>query len=456
MNWTRLTIILVAGSAAIIAIAAFVRQSQPQTLNAQEQTAQVELIDLDVRVEASGNIAPAREVPLEFGNTYVVREVLVEEGDTVRAGDVIATLDMEEYDILVDNARIDFERRDNSFNDIVAPPRDVDLIAAQAGVDAAEAEFWAAGQTAPTEEEVEIARLGVEVAKNDLWQGQLNRDITEQIGPEFRTTAGQNGFAQNIQENDRVNQLETGVDVAALEFEDIQDDGPDGNTFGASVESVANAEVNLDNTVNPDEFDVELSALNLHRAALNLERLEVQIVDMQIVAPFDGIIIENNLNVGELPPDGAAVIIADNTTFEVELEVDETDVVNLVRGMPVDITIDALPEANLAGSITTIDVLPLPEESVPTYRVSVTLDPSNEPIQSGMSADGEIVVTQLTDVPAVPTRYLETDADGTFVTVIEAGETRRVPVVTGRTSGIFTQIIDGLTPGQRIVLPETE
>ncbi|MEO1443935.1 MAG: hypothetical protein AAFV33_26285, partial [Chloroflexota bacterium] len=93
--------------------------------------------------------------------------------------------------------------------------------------------------------------------------------------------------------------------------------------------------------------------------------------------------------------------------------------------------------------------------SVPTYRVTVTLDPFAEDIRSGMTANGEVVIDELTDATVVPTQYLEVTPDGTFVTILEAGEVSRVAVTTGRVSGRFTQIVDGVTPGQRIVLPES-
>ncbi|MEL7235424.1 MAG: biotin/lipoyl-binding protein, partial [Chloroflexota bacterium] len=202
MTFGRIIGIAAIGGIILVATVAVINQPNQQNIEAQLDTTTAQLMDIDVNVEATGKIAPAREVPMEFGNNYTVAEVFFEEGDTVREGDVIATLDMAEFDLTVASAQNQFAADSNTFDSIVAPPRDVDLAAAQAGLDAAEADYWAAGQTAPTEEEIAIAELEIEVARNDLWQGQLNRDIQEQIGPEFRTNAGQNGNAQIIQLND--------------------------------------------------------------------------------------------------------------------------------------------------------------------------------------------------------------------------------------------------------------
>ncbi|MEM6527069.1 MAG: efflux RND transporter periplasmic adaptor subunit [Chloroflexota bacterium] len=456
MTFGRIIGIAAIGGIILIATVAVINQPNQQAIEANFDTTTAQLMDIDIDVEATGKIAPAREVPMEFGNNYTVSEIFFDEGDTVREGDVIAMLDMADFDLTVASARNSLDAQSNQFDSIVAPPRDVDLQAAQAGLDAAEADYWAAGQTAPSDEEIAIAEIQIEAAKNDLWQGQLNRDIQEQIGPEFRTNAGQNGNAQLIQLNDGLNQLETGIEVAELQLERTVEQGPSGSAFGASVQALTNAEIVLENTLNPDATDVELAALSIHRAALSVERLEVQVVDMQLVAPFDGIITEMNLEVGELPPRNIpALTLADTSTLTVDLEVDEIDVVNLINGMPVDITVDALPEGEFTGSITSIDLLPIPGESVPTYRVTVTLDPFSEDIRSGMTANGLVVVDELTDVTVVPTQYLEVTTDGTFVTILEAGEVSRVAVTTGRVSGRFTQVVEGVTPGQRIVLPES-
>lgn len=452
MNWLRTFSIIGLIAVIVGGTAAFVQRTGQE---AQEiETAAVELRDIDVSINAMGNVEPAQESYLAFGSSYVVSEIYVEEGDTVRAGDVLARLDLEDYELVVASAETDLARQQNTFDSIVNPPREVDVMAAQAAVDAAEAAYWAAGQTAPTEEEIEVSRIEVELAKNRLWQSQLERDMLEQIPIEFRGSDTLNPRAQEIQVNDGLNQQEIGIEIARQQYQEVQGQGPAGDQFGSSVEAIAAAEISLDNLLNPDTYDVELAALAVHQAALNLESAQAQIVNLEIIAPFDGIVTQNNLNVGEIPPAGPAMVIADTSVLVIQLEVDETDVVNLSLGMPVDVTIEALPESELRGTITHIDLLPMPGKAVPTYQVEVTLNPTAERVQSGMSATGTIAVEQIADAVVVPTRYLEATDEGTFATIIEEGETRRVAVVTGRTSGGYTQIVNGLTPGQRVVLPE--
>jgi HlyD family secretion protein len=454
MNWQR--ILGIGGVIAVIVVgtAAFMRTPLPQNTAEDLQTAEVELRDLEMNVTADGKVAVLQQVPMQFGAYYTVREVLVEEGDTVRAGDVIALLDTTDYELALQTAQTDYERKRNTFDRIVNPPRDVDLMAAQASLDAAEADYWAAGETAPSEEEIAMARLGIDAAKNDLWQAQLNRDITVQISPNFRSSPYQNPYAQEVQLNDGLNQAETAIGIAETQYDKTLDMGPDGNLFGASREAIAQAEISLDNLLNPDDYDVTMAALAVHQAALTVEQIEAQAVDFQLVAPFDGIVTESNLEVGQLPPAGAAVVLADTSVLTVDLEVDETDVARLTADMPVTLTVDALPEVELTGTITTIDYLPMPQKSVPTYRVTVALAPSAEAVQPGMTAAGTMVTESITDAVVIPTYYITQTDDGAFVNVIIDGALQQVAVTTGHTSGGYTQILDGLTPGQRVALVE--
>ncbi len=416
-------------------------------------SANVELGELPVRVDATGSVEAAAEVPLSFGMQYSVVEVLVDEGDSVRAGDVLAVLDTTDYELALASAETELARQQNAFDNLIAPPRDVDVDAAEAALDAAEAAQFAAWMSQPSEEEIEIARLNIELAQNELWQGQLERDQLQLVAPEFRNLdPNTNARAQDIFANNGVEALDTAVDIAEAQFDATLNDGPDG-TYGSAREAITSAEIAIDNLYNPEMRDIELAAMSVHQAALNVESIGVQIVDLQIVAPFDGIVIENNLNVGELPPNGPALIIADTNTFTVDLEIDETDVIGLRSGLPVTLTADALPETTLTGRISSVDLLPIEGEAVPTYRATITLESTLEAVRPGMSVNASVEVGELNDVLLIPARFLQTEEGETFVFVVQNNEIARQPVTIGRQVDSNTQILSGLQAGQRVVIP---
>lgn len=454
-NVIRAVVVLaLIGGAAFVTTAAVNRQDSPAAQEVADE-AVVELGRVAVEVEANGSVQAAREVPLSFGTAYTVAEVFVREGDSVQAGDVIARLDTTDLDLLLASRENNVAAAENRFDAVVNPPRDVDLDAALAALDAAEAAQYAAWMARPSEEEIEIARLEVELARNRVWQTQLERDLLFDIPPEFRARSNPNTpvYSQEIQVLDGLNQANTGVDIAETQLDRIQGQGPNESAFGSAVEAITQAEIALDNLLNPDERDVELLALNIHNAALGYESAAVQMSDFEIIAPFDGTVITSNLEVGELPPANMpAVVLADTTTFTVEIEVDETDVINMRYGLPVVMDVDALPEAEITGIITHIDLLPIPQEPVPTYIATITLDPTLAPVRSGMSTTATILVDELSDVAVIPTRFIDFTEAGAFVTVIDQGVPQRVQVVTGREDNGMTQIISGLNPGQRVVL----
>ena len=82
----------------------------------------------------------------------------------------------------------------------------------------------------------------------------------------------------------------------------------------------------------------------------------------EIRAPFDGVVLVKNANVGDMitpfssaaGSQGAVVTVADMSTLEVEADVAESNVGKVRIDQPVEITLDALPDVRLAGSVVRI------------------------------------------------------------------------------------------------------
>jgi HlyD family secretion protein len=105
-----------------------------------------------------------------------VKELLVQEGQYVEKDAVLARLDAEDLEMSLRNAQIGLELQQLVYDALVAPPREVDVNVAEAVVDAAQASVNAAFDTRPDAADVEIARLQTDLARNALWQAQLQRD----------------------------------------------------------------------------------------------------------------------------------------------------------------------------------------------------------------------------------------------------------------------------------------
>jgi HlyD family secretion protein len=421
----------------------------------QETEAAVE--DLLVTVSATGTLTPIRQVSLFFETSGVVHEIMVDEGQPVQAGDTLARLDTIDLEAAIRDAEIALESQQVVYQSLIAPPRPEDLAAAEAALNAARAQVGAAAQ-GPTDEEMEIARLQVELARNNLWQQQMNRDATLEIPPEFR---GPFANVEEVQLNSGLQSADYEIFIAEENLEELEHATPDMGALSAANAQVVSAEVALERLLDgPSAMELQMAEINLRMAELAVERAEVSLSQALLVAPFDGVIAVNNLVVGEVPPpEEAAIELIDASSYYVDLPIDETDIVSVQTGQPVDLIFDALPGVDISGAVTRVAVTPTVVGQLVTYTVRVTLDSTDEPIRTGMSATATIVVNELDDVLVLPNRFIRIDrqTQEAFVTIQQDdGTFEEVPVTLGLRNETQTQIVEGLDEGQRVVLLRRE
>jgi RND family efflux transporter MFP subunit len=443
--------------------------------------------DLTVTVSATGAIAPIRQVPLLFEFIAPVREIVITEGQLVQMGDVLASLETTDYESALFDAQTALNLQQLAFDALTSPARDEDIAVAQAAVSAAQASVNAAYSTSLTNNTTseEIARLRVELAGNQLWQAQLQRDaalsastipligvdnlppeIVDNIPPDILDEVINNinnlfgGLTPSVNPSQfdiQLNQLDASVDIAESNYNAAQNRTLDTSALSASELALIQAQQTLDRLLNGAQpEDVELAEIDLQRTRLALEQSELLLNRAQLRAPFDGLIAQNNLIVGELPPTTIpAMILMDTSNFVVDLPVDETDVVKVALGQKVEFTLDALPDATITGVVERVSLTPTRIGSLVTYLVRVRLDPSTEPIKVGMSVTARIATQELQNVVLVPNRYIRIDraTQQAFVTIERTvGQFEEIEIEIGARNDRFTQVIEGVSVGDVVVL----
>jgi HlyD family secretion protein len=496
----------------------------------------VERTDLRVSVSVAGAIQPIRQVPLAFQASGQVSENNAPVGASVEAGEVIARLDTTDLAALINDAKLALELQERAFEALTSPPREVDIASAEAALNAARAQYYAASATAPSAEQREIAELQAQVARTRFWQLQLQRDGVADAASALTTTdtgaaaftlpplpavtliqpidpsqfgtlptevldainalnAQINGFNANI--NDSINatvgglasglsasssgalsasleqtrlsleaqrqtlentlgDAESGVRVAELNAASVAERGADSGALASARLGIIQAEIALDRLKNgASELQLAQVDLDVKSARLLLAQAEATVNNATLYAPFAGVIAQNNLKVGELPPQGVAVLLMDTSTYVIDFQVDETDVVKLRDGQRVQVRVDALPDAEVYGTVTRIAYTPLRVGQLVTYTVRVTLDPTSAPLRVGMSVTGNIITEERLDVLTVRNRFIRFDniTRDAFVTVQNAdGTFAEVMVLLGKRNETTSEVISGLSEGQRVVL----
>ena len=165
-------------------------------------------------------------------------------------------------------------------------------------------------------------------------------------------------------------------------------------------------------------------------------------------APFDGIITEKHMVLGEVVDDKSEVfVIADLSTLWVDLIVNQEVVSLLTKGQPVEIT----PPGGQTIKTKIDFISPIISSETRTALARVSVANSTGQIRPGVFVSARIQMPSESDAVLVPkeTVQLVNDQPGVFVKTTDGFALRQVQV--GTASGTDVQILQGLQPGDQVV-----
>jgi HlyD family secretion protein len=204
----------------------------------------------------------------------------------------------------------------------------------------------------------------------------------------------------------------------------------------------------------------ETAKADVAQAAARVGVTKVEQGRMVLYAPFDGTVAKIVGELGEYStpsppgvPTPPAIDLIDESCLYVKAPMDEVDAPRIVTGLPVRVSLDALPKQPLNGKVRRVAPYVLAvEKQARTVDVEVDFErPAGINLLVGYSADVEIVLNSRADVLRVPTATL---IEGGKVMVLNAasGRLEERKVKTGTANWEFTEIVEGLAEGERIVM----
>jgi RND family efflux transporter MFP subunit len=197
---------------------------------------------------------------------------------------------------------------------------------------------------------------------------------------------------------------------------------------------------------------LDQSQLDLNNTILDVELQTLAKEYAYLYSPIDGIIT----HVGA-PAAGMNVAITD--TFDVinpdtiffALSADQTEVVRLGEGMLAKITLDAYPDEQIAGSITSIAFTPTTSETGTVYEVKMGISGlQNMKYRLGMTGDAEFILKEIPNVVAIPFEYIIDENDKQYVNKKLNGKKVKIEIKTGNEYDGLVQVTDGLYAGDVI------
>ncbi len=215
-----------------------------------------------------------------------------------------------------------------------------------------------------------------------------------------------------------------------------------------------------------------LAAISSLKAAIgvaeaNARSASVTVEQTLIRAPFDGIVLTKNANVGDIitpfssatDSKGAVVNMADMDTLEVEADVSEASIGKIKVGMPAEIQLDAYPGARLAGEVSRI--VPTVDRSKATLLVKVSFREKDARVLPDMSAKVGFLERAAKDderkaVTAVRPEAVVKRGDRSVVYVLDKeNRAKEVAVTAGRKLGDLLEVT-GVKAGDKVALSPPE
>jgi RND family efflux transporter MFP subunit len=220
-----------------------------------------------------------------------------------------------------------------------------------------------------------------------------------------------------------------------------------------------------------DGLDVEALQARLNRVekeiAVAQQNLAVQqqlLDDMQIRAPFTGVVIAKAAQPGEMISPVSAgggftrtgiCTIVDMASLEVEVDVNESYINRVYPGQPVEVTLNAYPDVQFPAEV--IAIIPAADRNKATVRVRVALLEKDQRVLPDMGVRVAFLEQQAAEpAPAaagvlIPGDSVARDAQGEYVFVINGERAERRNITTSGRQGSRVEVASGLAVGERIV-----
>ena len=367
-------------------------------------TARVTRADIAASISVSGNLEAPNNRSVAFDMPGTVEAVLVEKGDMVSRGDVLARLDAKDLQrnvefarIQLDQARAQYNIADQQLRATIYPNYYGSYVVDVPGV-------WTALDNA-TDRVEQVRAL---IAKGDITEANavLSRLLDD---------------LDSAKESSQARNWDMPVQIKAMEYQR------------------------------------EAAALAVTAAELSLQASKDMLDDATITAPTSGIVTSANIKEGDVLTGATfaapAFRVVDPTNLEMTGLIDEMDVADIALGQDVIITLDALPGVEVEGVVKFISDAALIQAGVVLYPTTVSLKAPDSRVKDGMSATADIIVEKRPNVLVLPTTAVFNDAGVSIVYLVGSdGKPVRHEIATGLRSGRLIEVVSGLQEGDVVAL----
>jgi HlyD family secretion protein len=424
-------------------------RSQPLTQSVARKT-------IPVTLTANGTVKAERSINLSPKSSGIIKSLQVKEGDRVRQGQVLAVMDDSNLRGELTQARGQLAQQSANLQQMIAGNRPEDIAKAEAQLAEAEANLQEM-RSGNRPEEIAQAAARLQQAQATLRQREDDVQRNQQL------------YDTGAISRQSLEQEKTDRDVARQQVMEAEQALALQNA-GARSEQIAQAQARVDQQAqavaalkagNRAE-EIAQAQAQVDGAEGSLQSIEAQLNDTQIIAPFDGVVMEKFADVGSfVSPSMSAggsnsasssILTLASDRYYVSVNLSESQISKIKLGQTVTLKADALPGKELTGKVAYIAPQAKVAQNVTSFEVRVVPSTTN-PLKLGMNVEATVEINQLENALLVPSAAIVREAQGEGVYVM--GSDRQPvfqPIQTGMTAGGQTEVKSGLQGGEQVLV----
>ncbi len=344
------------------------------------------------RTLTEARVIPVQNAALSFPIAGIVDEVLIGEGEDVKSGDVIARLKG------MDRARATVTQAEML---VLSSQKNLDDFTEKSSVSTADAELILA--------QARIELKNAQDARKSLDYQQVSNAALDGLRAtyflaldEFKDAEDEYEPYKDRGEKDlekaaflsKLSNARLAKDRAlynlnkALEMPEPEKVAKADARLSLAEAALADAEMTYDKVKNgPDPSQLVILEAALTNANTQLEAARATLRDLELIAPFDGTVVSNDLKPGQAVNSSISVMLGDLSAWQIETtDLVELDIVNIQPGDTVSVTFDAIPSLKITGVVNRIKQLGQATKGDTTYTATIDLDQNDPRILWNMKA----------------------------------------------------------------------
>jgi HlyD family secretion protein len=411
---------LTAFSLSGIGIAYFSQWYQAGKNDITDLTVPVTTSNLNIKIKTNGVVQPVRKINIGPREAGRIAKLYIDEGSFVQKGQLIAEMERQafqaqvnQYRALLLKAKADLQEKRNGY-------RPEEIAIAQADVNKYTA------QVREAQSRLALATQRVKRREYPVSQGAISRDD---------------------------------LDAALNEEQSAK------NNLEQAKFSLISAQQQLKKQLSgyPAE-EITKAAAEVAQATAQLQFYENQLENTFIRAPFSGVITRRFAQAGDFVTPNTSVSTNEGGTsasiaelasgLEIEAKVPEVNMAQIQQNQPVEIRLDAFPEQVFQGRVRLIAPRGVKEENVTFVQVKVALATGQDKLKVGLNVKLTFLVNEIRNALVIPSAAVVSGKEGQVGVLLpdKDDQAKFHPIQVGITSGDKTQILGGLSEGERVFI----